>query len=123
MGDSVREAYQLFVQGRTDEALALCIRLGETLPEYDPNLEYVLALQSRLERPATRARNQLRRLEVEKNRLNGSLLSHKPLARGSLEELMEQVFVAALGGGPRMPVRTVEEWIEKNLELLRGKRR
>lgn len=123
MGESCREAYRLFVQGRQDEALALCISLGDSLHEMDPDLEYVLALQSRLERPATRARSRLRRLEVDKNRLNGSLLSHKPLACGSLEELMEQVFVAALGGGPRMPVRTVEEWIERSLELLRGKRR
>lgn len=114
------EAYRLFVQGRDQEALALCQARWDDLDE-SPWAEYLMALESRLGRPSTRARNRLRRLEIERERLNGSQLSRKPLRRGDLYELMEQVLVAALGGGPRLPARQVERLLEANLERLRSR--
>lgn len=113
------EAYRLFVQGKNDEALERCRAIWPHLVDESPEAEYVLALESRLGRPSTRARNRLRRLDFEKERLNGSLLTKRPLQKGDLNELMEQVFVSALGGGPRLPVRQVETWLEANLALLR----
>lgn len=112
------EAYRLFVQGRDQEALEICRSRWDDLDE-SPWAEYLLALESRLGRPSTRARNRLRRLEIERERLNGSQLSRKPLRKGDLYELMEQVLVSSLGGGPRLPARHVEKLIESNLERLR----
>ncbi|GMU57242.1 MAG: hypothetical protein AMXMBFR33_63880 [Candidatus Xenobia bacterium] len=119
--EACRLAYGLFVFERAEEALRLSRHLAQELKDGE-EAEYALALVAHLNQ------ERLSQLKVGMPRKNGSLLEKKLLRKGGppseewearLSELMEQVFVAAVGPGPRLNPQDLLLWTEDNLNRLR----